>query len=120
MLFAYSQFAVDGGGIGNDPALYLYSVGHLTTAFYILQIQVMPTIKPGTPVPAVSVASDGAKQSNQNKTTATITIPVSNREGIVTVEDLLSEIGRQYKEEMRLKNAAFSFFGRSGAVSGVP
>lgn len=23
MLFAYSQFAVDGGGIGNDPALYL-------------------------------------------------------------------------------------------------
>lgn len=33
MLFAYSQFAVDGGGIGNDPALYLYSVGHLTTAF---------------------------------------------------------------------------------------
>lgn len=33
---------------------------------------------------------------------ATITIPVSNREGIVTVEDLLSEIGRQYKEEMRL------------------
>ena len=63
----------------------------------------------GTPVPAASVASDGAKQSNQNKTTATITIPVSNREGIVTVEDLLSEIGRQYKEEMRLKNAAFSF-----------
>ena len=33
MLFEYSQFAVDGGGIGNDPALYLYSVGHLTTAF---------------------------------------------------------------------------------------
>lgn len=64
--------------------------------------------KPGTLAPA-SVASDGAKQSNQNKTTATITIPVSNREGIVTVEDLLSEIGRQYKEEMRLKNAAFSF-----------
>lgn len=63
----------------------------------------------GTPVPAASVASDGAKQFNQNKTTATITIPVSNREGIVTVEDLLSEIGRQYKEEMRLKNAAFSF-----------
>lgn len=63
----------------------------------------------GTPVPAVSVVSDGVKQSNQNKTTATITIPVSNREGIVTVEDLLSEIGRQYKEEMRLKNAAFSF-----------
>ncbi len=33
MLFTYSQFAVGGGGIGNDPALYLYSVGHLTTAF---------------------------------------------------------------------------------------
>lgn len=43
------------------------------------------------------------------KDETTITLPVSNREGIVTVEDLLSEIGRQYKEEMRLKNAAFSF-----------
>lgn len=43
------------------------------------------------------------------KEKTTITLPVSNREGIVTVEDLLSEIGRQYKEEMRLKNAAFSF-----------
>ena len=38
------------------------------------------------------------------KDETTITLPVSNREGIVTVEDLLSEIGRQYKEEMRLKN----------------
>lgn len=61
-----------------------------------------------------------ANKSNQNKTTATITIPVSNREGIVTVKDLLSEIGRQYKEEMRLKNAAFSFLVDRGAVSGVP
>ncbi len=33
MLSAYLQFAVYGGGIGNNPALYLYSVGHLKTAF---------------------------------------------------------------------------------------
>lgn len=33
MLFAYSQFAVYGVGSGNAPALYLYSVGHLMTAF---------------------------------------------------------------------------------------
>lgn len=79
------------------------------TAFLFILNLMSYTQNQGTPVPAVSVASDGAKQSNQNKTTATITIPVSNREGIVTVEDLLSEIGRQYKEEMRLKNAAFSF-----------
>lgn len=61
MLFAYSQFAVDGGGIGNDPALYLYSVGHLMTAFYLSQIYMLHSQKPGTPVPAVSVASDGVK-----------------------------------------------------------
>ena len=50
-----------------------------------------------------------ANKSNQNKTTATITLPVSNRAGIVTVEDLLAEIGRRFNTEKYLKNAAFSF-----------
>lgn len=39
----------------------------------------------------------------------TITLPVSNRAGIVTVEDLLAEIGRRFNTEKYLKNAAFSF-----------
>lgn len=45
----------------------------------------------------------------QETSTGTITLPVSNPYGIVTFGDLLSEIGRQFDEEMRLKNAAFSF-----------
>lgn len=74
----------------------------------------MPTIKQGTTVPAASAVSDGAKQSNQNKTTGTITIPVSNPYGNVTADDLLSEIGRRYEEEKRLKNAAFAFLSELG------
>lgn len=70
--------------------------------------------KQGTIVPAASVASNRAKQSNQNKTTGTITIPVSNPYGIVTADDLLSEIGRRYEEEKRLKNAAFAFLSELG------
>ena len=43
------------------------------------------------------------------KDETTITLPVSNRAGIVTVEDLLAEIGRQFNTEKDLKNAAFAF-----------
>ena len=43
------------------------------------------------------------------KDETTITLPVSNRAGIVTVEDLLAEIGRRFNTEKYLKNAAFSF-----------
>ena len=43
------------------------------------------------------------------KDATTITLPVSNRAGIVTVEDLLAEIGRRFNTEKYLKNAAFSF-----------
>lgn len=72
--------------------------------------------KQGTIVPAASVASNRAKQSNQNKTTGTITIPVSNPYGIVTADDLLSEIGRQYEEEKRLKKCGFRLFVRAGVI----
>lgn len=43
------------------------------------------------------------------KDETTITLPVSNRAGIVTVEDLLAEMGRRFNTEKYLKNAAFSF-----------
>ena len=43
------------------------------------------------------------------KDETTITLPVSNRAGIVTVEDLLAEIGRRVNTEKDLKNAAFAF-----------
>ena len=43
------------------------------------------------------------------KDETTITLPVSNRAGIVTVEDLLAEIGRRFNTEKDLKNAAFAF-----------
>ena len=43
------------------------------------------------------------------KDETTITLPVSNRAGIVTVEDLLAEIGRRFNTEKYLKNAAISF-----------
>lgn len=68
----------------------------------------------GTTVPDASVVSEGARQSNQNGITATITLPVSNPYGIVTFDDLLSEIGRRFNEEKRLKNAAFAFIAANG------
>lgn len=68
----------------------------------------------GATVPDASVASDEAKQSNQNGITATITLPVSNPYGIVTFDDLLSEIGRRFNDEKRLKNAAFAFIAANG------
>lgn len=37
MLFAYSQFAVYGGGSGNAPELHVTSLAHLTTAFLLLK-----------------------------------------------------------------------------------
>ena len=43
------------------------------------------------------------------KDETTITLPVSNRAGIVTVEDLLAEIGRRFNTEKDFKNAAFAF-----------
>lgn len=46
---------------------------------------------------------------DETTSTATITIPVSNRAGVVTVEDLLAEIGRRFNTEKYLKNAAFAF-----------
>ncbi len=68
----------------------------------------------GTTVPDASVVSEGARQTNQNGITATITLPVSNPYGIVTFDDLLSEIGRRFNDEKRLKNAAFAFIAANG------
>ena len=50
------------------------------------------------------------------KDETTITLPVSNRAGIVTVEDLLAEIGRRFNTEKYLKNAAFSFLVDRGCI----
>lgn len=55
-----------------------------------------------------------AKQFNPNGTTGTIAIPVSNPYGIVTIDDLLSEVKRRFDKEKRLKNAAFSFLVANG------
>lgn len=50
------------------------------------------------------------------KDETTITLPVSNRAGIVTVEDLLAEIGRRFNTEKDLKNAAFAFWSIGGCI----
>lgn len=50
------------------------------------------------------------------KDETTITLPVSNRAGIVTVEDLLAEIGRRFNTEKDLKNAAFAFLVDRGRI----
>lgn len=48
------------------------------------------------------------------KDETTITLPVSNRAGIVTVEDLLAEIGRRFNTEPVLKSQKLRKCHKSG------